>query len=93
MLIKTEKHNAEATQFTHLRDSLPQKEQRLLDAVSERGASSWLTALPLAKYGLHLDKNSFRDVLCLRYGITLPRLPLNCVCGSTYTAMHAISCP
>ena len=32
---------------------------RLLDLASEKGASSWLTSLPLADYGFHLNKQHF----------------------------------
>ena len=64
----------------------------MLEAISESGASSWLTSLPIAKYGFHLDKCSFQDALCLRYNFELHRLPLNCICGATYTTAHAISC-
>ena len=64
----------------------------MLEAISEPGASSWLTSLPIAKYGFPLDKSSFQAVLCLRYNFYLRRLPLNCVCGATYATAHAISC-
>ena len=31
------------------------------------GASSWLTSLPLEKYGYVLNKQNFQDAICLRY--------------------------
>ena len=34
-----------------------------------------------------------RDALCLRYGWTPPHLPSHCVCGSTFSTEHALSCP
>ena len=39
-----------------------------VEQASERGASIWLTAIPLAKYGFGLNKQVFRDAICLRYG-------------------------
>ena len=33
-----------------------------------KGASSWLTALPIDEHGFALHKSDFRDAVCLRYG-------------------------
>ena len=60
---------------------------------SEKGASSWLTALPLNHHGFSLHKGAFRDELCLRYGWTPERLPSKCVCGLQFNPEHALSCP
>ena len=46
----------------------------------ERGASSWLSALPLEHYGFALHKGEFIDAVCLRYGFTPSLLPSHCVC-------------
>jgi len=34
---------------------------------SEKGASSWLSTLPIAEHGFALLKGAFRDALCMRY--------------------------
>ena len=42
----------------------------LLQAVQQtrdKGASSWLNAIPIEEHGLALNKQEFRDSLCLRY--------------------------
>ena len=44
-----------------------------VEQASERGALTWLTAIPLAKYGFGLNKQAFRDAICLRYGWTPER--------------------
>ena len=44
-------------------------------------------------FALGLQKGLFRDALCLRYGWTPPHLPSHCVCGSTFSTEHALSCP
>ena len=33
----------------------------------EKGASSWLTAIPLDEYGFALHKSAFQDAIALRY--------------------------
>lgn len=42
--------------------------QRSVRAASEKGASAWLTALPIEEHGFALHKGAFRDALALTYG-------------------------
>ena len=63
-----------------------------VDLAKERGASSWLSVLPLSEQGLHLHKGEFRDALCLRYGWTLSNTPWLCNCGKAFTIDHAMVC-
>ena len=63
-----------------------------MDQVSEKGASSWLTALPIQEFGFCLYKQAFRDALCVRYGWQLERLPSHCACGEAQSLNHALSC-
>jgi len=41
--------------------------QRTLSLASEKGALSWLSALPVEENGFPLHKATFRDALCLHY--------------------------
>ena len=56
--------------------------QRAMELASEKGASSWLTALPLAEFGFSLHKGAFRDAVALRYGWLPPQFACLCDCGS-----------
>ena len=76
-----------------LRGRLPRKMKKAKELTSEKGASAWLTTLPLAEEGFNLHKQAFRDALCLRYGWDPVRLPSTCVCGSAFTVEHSLSCP
>ena len=60
--------------------NLPSDLQKLMVYASEKGASIWISVLPLQDQNFHLHKSSFRDALCLRYGWEPPRLPSLCVC-------------
>ena len=80
------------SQSASIKDRLPQKTNRAVIAAEEKGASTWLTALPLADFGFSLSKSEFRDALHLRYCWTPPRLPASCVCGQAFTVEHALSC-
>ena len=58
----------------------------------DKGASSWLTAMPLVDQGLVLNKQEFRDSLRLRYNMPWSDLLSKCVCGEKYSVCHALSC-
>ena len=94
-----EKNNARCLQrqqdsekAIELKGRLPNTLQRAMDVSSEKGASSWLTTLPIAEHGFALHKGTFRDALCLRYGWRPSHLPSNCICGKQLTVEHALSC-
>ena len=72
---------------------LPPQLQRCMTLAQERGASNWLTALPLAEHGFDLHKGAFRDALRIRYGWNLDRTPSHCVCGAPFSIDHAMTCP
>ena len=64
-----------------------------MDLVREKGASTWLTVLPIEEHGFALHKQAFRDAIALRYGWTPANLPTNCACGQPFSVHHALSCP
>ena len=72
--------------------SLPDNLQRLTELNSEKGASIWLTTLPLQDCGFYLNKEAFRDALCMRYGWRINNMPLTCACGEKNTMNHALIC-
>ena len=59
-----------------------------MELASEKGASAWLTTLPLEDHGFSLHKHA----LCVRYGWEPTRLPSHCMCGAQFTTAHAFSC-
>ena len=63
-----------------------------LEAIQEKGASSWLNTLPIKSQGYAMDKQSFRDAISTRYGIPLSKLPSHCVCGNPFSVDHALTC-
>ena len=82
----------EARAASDLKDNLPTKLQKALTICSEKGASSWLSALPISEHGFALHRGAFRDALCLRYGWQPVHLPSHCVRGHHFTIEHALSC-
>ena len=65
----------------------------MLETATEKGASSWLSTLPVSEHGFALHKGAFRDALCLRYGWRPSRLPSHCICEAQFTIEHALNCP
>ena len=64
----------------------------MVNLASEKGASSWLTSLPLKEFGYLLNRQQFNDALCLRYNLNLKDCPKTCACGQKYSANHALIC-
>ena len=71
---------------------LSKPQQTAMEQASEKGASAWLTTIPIADYGFSLHKQAFRDALCVRYGWQPARLPSHCPCGEAFSVGHALSC-
>ena len=51
-----------------------------------------MTTIPLSEEGYDLTKQLFWDLIRIRYGWILTRLPSNCECGSKFDIQHALSC-
>ena len=78
---------------TQLRDMLSPMLQRAMSLSMEKGASSWLTVLPLEEHHFALRKQAFRDALALRYGWLPTHIPAHCSCGQPFSVQHVLSCP
>ena len=74
---------------TDLRQHLGSSLRLTLDLSVEKGASTWLTALPLDEYGFEF---AFQDALVLRYGWLPLHAPTHCPCGISFSVEHLL-CP
>jgi hypothetical protein len=72
--------------------SLPPDVLSLVMQSRDKGASSWLNAIPLKDRGLALNKQEFRDSLRMRYNLPLNGLPSHCACGDRFNINHALTC-
>ena len=73
-------------------ESLNARELRVLEANCDRGASAWLSCLPIAAHGFSLDRRSFQDALAARYSWPVQGLPDTCLCGAAFTVDHGMIC-
>ena len=58
-----------------LRNSLPVKTKREVDLAAEKGASSWMTVIPVKEMDLNLNKREFKDAVNLRYDWQISDVP------------------
>ena len=91
--VKKQKREIEREVAIALRSALPEVMQRAMDLAQEKGASNWLTSLPLEEFGFSLHKGAFRDAIALRYGWSPLNVPSHCACGTPFSVSHALSCP
>ena len=90
--IKNDREKAYKEILETLRTNMTKKQLRANDIAQMKGASAWLTSLPLKEEDFVLNKREFFDAISLRYRWDLKRLPLNCICKEAFTADHAMQC-
>ena len=73
-------------------------EKLQLDLAAEKGASSWLTSLPLKSFGYILNKQEFTKAICLWYNLKIKDTAKLCVCvcvcfsSEITTLNHSLIC-
>ena len=90
--VKDKKEENYRIKFLELSEQLPAESRSSLVQAKERGASAWLSALPLESQGYVLNKREFRDAVSLRYGWNIEGIPLRCACGCKNGVNHALTC-
>ena len=90
---KQDKGKRLTQEFEIVKSLVDNKMKLNLDLAREKGAGSWLTALPIQALGYVLNKQEFRDSLCLRYGWRIPKTAQYCSCGKLNDVDHALTCP
>ena len=79
-------------QCEQVRESLPSKTERAVELAMEKGASNWLTVIPIKEMNFSLNKIEFRDAIKLRYDWVITDIPTICTCGDLFTVDHAMVC-
>ena len=89
---RREKNEVLRTKLNDIKNSLTLKTQRAVELASEKGASNWLTVIPIDEMGFTLNKGEFRDAVKLRYDWEIADKPSICVCGDVFNVDHAMVC-
>ena len=66
--ISSRKRTQQKEEAKNLENQLPPNLQRSMELAQEKGASVWLTSLPIDDHGFAIHKCAFRDALALQYG-------------------------
>ena len=90
---KLQKEEELKRKYEDLMGRVSTNEKRMVELAQEKGASSWLSAPPMKALGYVLNKQEFRDSICLRYGWNIPDTPAYCQCGKKNNLDHTLSCP
>ena len=61
--VKKKKRDHQLSSASQLKTSLPPDLQTAMDLSMEKGASNWLTVLPVDEFGFTLHKGAFRDAI------------------------------
>jgi len=88
--LRTSRHSALSAQENLLSERLSLHLCHAFDAASERGTSCCPATLPIAEHGFALPKGEFRDALCLRKPVNLPKTS---VCGKSFSVVHTFTFP
>ena len=64
-----------SNQVAKLEEKMTPSKKRANEIAREKGASNWLTAIPLEDMDFHLSKREFWDAVTIRYMWPLKRLP------------------
>lgn len=78
--------------LSRIRETMTREQLRGNDLAQFKGASSWLTSLPLKTENFVLNKREFFDALCLRYRWPVRYMPSVCPCGKSFSVDHAMTC-
>ena len=90
--IRMQRRQQQTYAADQLQQILPRHLKRAMELVSEKGASSWLSTLPVKELGFTLHKGDFHDALCLRYGWQPMNIPSKCTCGASFFVEHVLCC-
>ena len=90
--MKKQKTTRNKKTLNEIHIELSEKRKKLLEIICEKGASPWLTTFPIKNEGFQLDKQTFWDLIRIRYGYQLIRLPEKYVCGAHFDLQHSLSC-
>ena len=90
--LKAEKEEYFLEELQEIKSLVPNNLKSCIELACEKGAGVWLTALPLQNLGYVLNKQEFRDAVCLRYEWKIPNTPSYCTCGKKNSVEHTLNC-
>ncbi len=90
--VKAQKEIRLKEELRQILDRVDAKTKRVLELAQETGSGAWLSVRPIQSCGYTLNKQEFRDSVCLRYGWNIPNTPSFFQCGKENSIDHTLSC-
>ena len=81
------RHNLEG-----VKNALPEQTKTPADLAAEKGASSWLTFIPVKDVDFTLTNGEFKDAIHTRNDWQISETPSACVCGVVFDVDHPMVC-
>ena len=75
-----------------MQNALPEQTKRAADLGAKKGASSWLTVVPVKDVDFTLNNREFKDAIRLRYDWQISDTPSTCARGGVFDVDHAMVC-
>ena len=88
--MRREQHHKDTLEV--IRMNISDSQCKLNEISQMKGASSWLSVMPVTEHGFWLAKREFWDAIRLRYDWPLTHTPSHCACGESFNTTHALSC-
>ena len=92
MFMKVKNTRQKVRMAVEVSKQLPPTMKKAAGLAQEKGASAWLTVLPIEEHGFALHKGAFRDAMTLRYRWQPHGMLTVCICGKQNDVSHALSC-
>ena len=89
---RKEKDECMDERLERVKTSLPTGTKRAVELASEKGASNWLTVIPIKDLNFNLNKREFRGGIKLRYDWEITDTAKVWVCGDQFNVDHAMVC-
>ena len=90
--LRADKEKSFINEAEEIETFLDEKSRKMFKCAQEKGSSAWLSSLPIKRLGYVINKQEFRDAVCLRYGWTIPETPAYCGCGAKNSMDHILIC-
>ena len=75
-----------------MRNVLSEQTNKAADFDAEKGASSWLTVIPVKDVDFTFNKREFKDAINSRYDWQISDIPSTCACGDVFDVDQAVVC-
>ena len=90
--IKRSRNREHEETLAGLQERMNGDQKRANEIAQMKGASNWLTSLPIREENYVLNKREIYDAIRMRYRWPFKFIPTTCACEKRFLVNHALSC-